>query len=182
MTKALIPLAEGCEEMEAVIVVDTLRRAGWDVTTAGLEPGLVTASRGVMLQPDTTWNAVDPTDFDLLIMPGGGPGTARLKADVRVLETARVFAAAGKWLAAICAAPLVLHAAGVLEGRKATCYPGVEEGLDGVAWLDDRVVVDGHIVTSRGPGTAFEFALALIRLLEGETAARSVGEGMLVGD
>ena len=180
MPRVLIPLAQGVEEMEAVIVTDTLRRAGWTVVLAGLEPGNITASRDVVLLPDTTWDQSDPQAFDLIVLPGGAGGAKRLKADQRVIDALQLFARSGKWIAAICAAPSVLHAAGILAGRNATCYPGWEEGLAGTNWINDEVVVDNRIVTSRGPGTAFAFALTLIRLIDGETAADQVGSGMLV--
>ena len=179
MSTALIPLAEGVEEMEAVIVADTLRRANWGVTLAGIEPGPVTASRGVMLLPDTAWEDCDPMAADVIVLPGGGPGTKRLHQHPGVREALRARAARGDWIAAICAAPMVLHAAGILEGRSATCYPGCEAGLEGTDWRPDPVVVDGHIVTSRGPGTAMAFALKLIECLDGADNARNVAAGML---
>ncbi|MBL7077817.1 MAG: DJ-1/PfpI family protein [Kiritimatiellae bacterium] len=181
MARALIPLADGVEEMEAVIVADTLRRARWEVVLAGLKPGVVTASRGVKLQPDTTWADIDPATFDILVLPGGAGGATHLASDSRVTEALHAFRAADKWIAAICAAPaVVLHAAGITLARRATCYPGMEAGLQGTDWQNERVVVDDQIVTSRGPGTSFEFALTLIRLIDGDEAANEVASGMLV--
>ena len=129
MPRVLTPLAQGVEEMEAVIVTDTLRRAGWTVVLAGLEAGNITASRDVVLLPDTTWDQIDPQAFDLIVLPGGAGGAKRLRADQRVIHALQLFAQSGKWIAAICAAPSVLHAAGILAGRNATCYPGWEAGL-----------------------------------------------------
>ncbi len=181
MAQTLIPLAEGVEEMEAVIVADTLVRAQWPVTLVGLQPGIVTASRGVKLQPDTIWDEIDPTTYDVIILPGGAGGAERLAADRRIAAALHTFHSQDKWIAAICAAPaVVLHAFGITMARRATCYPGLEAGLDGTDWQEDRVVVDDHIVTSRGPGTAFEFALTLIRLIDGNEAADKVAAGMLV--
>ncbi|NQU38506.1 MAG: DJ-1/PfpI family protein [Lentisphaerae bacterium] len=180
MIDTLIPLAEGAEEMETVIVADMLRRAGWRVILAGLAEGAVTASRGVMIQPDTTWDAIDPMTFDLIVLPGGNGGTERLIGDERVQETLRAFVKADKWVAAICAAGTALHAAGILKGRRATCYPGCEKGLLETDWQTTPVVIDGRIVTSRGPGTAFDFALTLIRLLDSEPVATQVATGMLL--
>ena len=120
MTRALIPLAEGCEEMEAVIVIDTLRRAGWEVIAAGFGEGPVRCSRGVCLVPDRAWQDVDAMDFDVLVLPGGGPGTERLRQDPGVLEAVLRMNDAGRTVAAICAAPLVLKDAGILSGRSVT--------------------------------------------------------------
>lgn len=169
MLKVLIPLADGVEEIEAVTAVDVFRRVPWQVTAAGLRPGLVTAARGVRLAPDADWSAINPATFDLLVIPGGGQGTATLAADIRVLEAVRLFMRAGKAVAAICAGPLVLQAAGVLHGRQVTAYPGI--ALEGVRPVAGRVVVDGRLITSQGPGTALEFALAIVRALAGPARA-----------
>ena len=179
--KALVPLANGCEEMEAVIIIDVLRRAGWEVVTAGLGEGPVEAAHGNRLLPDTTWEAVDPAEFDILLTPGGYGGTMALAAHEGVLRAIRDFNAQGKWIASICASPLVLNAAGVLEGRRFCCYPGVEENLPAtVQPIDERVVVDGNIVTSQGPGTAFDFALKVVEVCGDPEAARSVRQALLL--
>jgi len=179
MHSVLVPLADGVEEMEAVIVIDTLRRAGWNVVVAGLNSP-VEASRGVKLLPDLLWEEVEPAGFEALVLPGGADGVANLIAEPTILEAIRNLSAHGRIVAAICAAPLVLQAAGVLEGRTVTCHPGVRAELESTSVVDESVVVDGRIVTSRGPGTAFEFALALIAMLDDEDAARAVAEPMLV--
>ncbi len=178
MTRVLIPLADGVEEMEAVIAIDTLRRAGWEVTAAGLRPGPVKASRGVQLIPDAEWSGTDPSSFDVLVLPGGGEGAAALCQDARVIGAVKEFMAAGRLVGAICAAPLVLDAAGVLDGRKFTCYPGIESRIRSGARAEGRVVVDGNLVTSRAAGTSFEFALALIETRD-PAKAQSVADGML---
>ena len=185
MKNVLVPLAEGVEEMEAVIIIDVLRRAGWRVVSAAVRPpgqpgSLLKASRGVLLAADVEWTAVRSEDFDALVLPGGSGGTQVLRRDARILEAVRSFAQAGKWVAAICAGPLVLQDAGILKGVRATCHPGVRQELREALASDDRVVVDGRIVTSQGPGTAFEFALTLIRLLEGAAAAGKVREGLVL--
>ena len=172
MPKVLIPLAEGCEEIEAVTPIDLLRRAGIEVVAAGLAEGPVTASRGVVLVPDTTLDralAGGSGAYDMVVLPGGGPGADRLDRDPRIRELVREMAGAGKYVAAICAAPKVLASAGVLEGRKATSFPGIleEAGVPAAALSADPVVVDGKVVTSRGPGTAMDFALTLIEVLAG---------------
>jgi 4-methyl-5(b-hydroxyethyl)-thiazole monophosphate biosynthesis len=178
MLKVLIPLTDGVEEMEAVIAIDTFRRVPWQVTAAGIKPGPVTASRGVRLLPDAAWAEIAPAEFDLLVIPGGKAGTEALARDERVLEAVRSFARAGKWVAAICAAPLVLEAAGALAGRRATCHPAV--ALASTPRLPERVVVDGRLVTSQGPGTTLEFALALIREIEGAAKAAELAKAMVM--
>jgi 4-methyl-5(b-hydroxyethyl)-thiazole monophosphate biosynthesis len=178
MTKVLVPLAEGCEEMEAVIIMDVLRRAGWAVTAAGLQPGPIRGSRGVVLVPDALWDNIDPAAFDLLVLPGGGPGTQRLAGDERILGTVRAFVAAGKRVAAVCAGPLVLQQAGVLDGRRATCHPNVAGRLARARHVDEPVVVDGTITTSRSAGTCFAFVLELIRQVDGAGKSAVVREGL----
>jgi 4-methyl-5(b-hydroxyethyl)-thiazole monophosphate biosynthesis len=169
MSRVLVPLAEGCEELEAVTVIDLLRRAGIVVVTAGLAPGPVRASRGVVLVPDTTLDAVLDDDFDMIVLPGGLPGADHLNADPRIHALLQRAAAAGRYTAAICAAPKVLAGAGLLDGRQATAYPGVLDRLDlpRTEVLQRAVVTDGHVVTSRGPGTAMDFTLELIERLAG---------------
>ena len=180
MPTVLIPLANGVEEMEAVILIDVLRRAEWQVVVAGVDDGVIKASRGVRLVPDTPWADLTPDDFDILALPGGAGGTDRLSQHRPLLELIRRFDRAGKWIGAICAAPLVLQAAGILTGRQITCNPGVAAKLTVTPRRTERVVVDGRLVTSQGPGTTFEFALTLIRLVEGEAKASTLAESMLV--
>ena len=179
MPKVLLPLAAGCEELEAVTVIDILRRAGIEVTTAGLVPGPVRASRGTVLLPDTTLDQVLSEDFDLIVLPGGLPGSEHLKNDARVISQLQKMSAAGKFVAAICAAPMALHAAGLLQDRKATSYPGVLDRLPGThQYSNDPVVMDGRIITSRGPGTAMDFALELVQLLAGKARREAVEDGL----
>ena len=180
MPAVLIPLAHGVEEMEAVIMIDVLRRAEWQVMVAGVDEGIIKASRGVRLMPDKLWADLAPDDFDILALPGGAGGTDRLSQHQPLLELIRRFDRAGKWIGAICAAPLVLQAAGILTGRQVTCNPGVASKLTATPRRTERVVVDGRLVTSQGPGTAFEFALTLIRLVDGEAKARTLAESMVL--
>ena len=174
MPRVLVPLAEGCEELEAVTIIDILRRAGIDVVTAGLTPGPVRASRGVTLVPDTLLDTVLSSDFDMIVLPGGKGGAERLAADPRVRDLLMKAAEDGNYLAAICAAPRVLAEAGLLAGRRATSFPGILDDIQGIKLSRDPVVRDGTIVTSRGPGTAMDFALELVRLLLGEAARADV--------
>jgi 4-methyl-5(b-hydroxyethyl)-thiazole monophosphate biosynthesis len=170
MRKVLVPLAEGCEELEAVTIIDLLRRAGIEVVSAGLKPGVVKASRGVQLLPDTTLDAVLHDEFDMVVLPGGMPGAQHLKDDKRILGLLKKMAGEGKYAAAICAAPMALAEAGLLVGKKATSYPGFLDkmALPDTQYLSDAVVKDGKVLTSRGPGTAMDFALALIEELAGK--------------
>ena len=187
MPSVLVPIAEGVEEIEVVTIIDVLRRARWDVVAAAVHPGPaagspapVTASRGVRIVPDAEWASINPLDFDLLVLPGGAGGTDVLKGDARVLDAVRGFVSAGKLVGAICAAPLVLQAAGVLNGRKATCHPSVRAQLTSAQLQTDAVVVDGGIMTSQGPGTAIAFALALIRRVAGPAAAETVAKALVL--
>jgi 4-methyl-5(b-hydroxyethyl)-thiazole monophosphate biosynthesis len=175
MATVLIPLAQGCEEIEAVTVVDILRRAGVQATTASLGEKTIKASRGAVLLADMTLDEALEQDFDMVVLPGGLPGSEHLKNDPRIIARLQHMAAQNKYIAAICAAPMALHAAGLLEGRRATSFPGVLDALPGNhIVLDDPVVVDGNIITSRGPGTAMDFALRLVELLLGKTVRDNV--------
>ncbi len=178
--RVLVPLANGVEEMEAVILVDVLRRAEWDVVTASVSGTPVTASRGLRIIPDAAWNAVQAEKFDMLAIPGGAEGVDRLCGHKDVLAAARDFASKGKWLAAICAGPLVLESAGVLRGRMVTCHPAAVPRLRSATRSEERVVVDGRLVTSQGPGTAMEWALTLVRLVDGPVKADLLAQKMIV--
>lgn len=180
MPTVLVPFADGLEEMEAVIIVDVLRRAQCAVITAGLKNRTVTASRNVGLIADGLFSEVDIDTMDAIVLPGGAPGTAAMRADARVLEAVRRLSNRGRLVAAICAAPLVLHDAGLLEGRRFTSHPGVKDQFSSGTRVDDRVVEDGNLVTSQGPGTSFEFALALVTRLKGRTTAEAVAAAMVL--
>ncbi|MEQ1590805.1 MAG: DJ-1 family glyoxalase III [Thiobacillaceae bacterium] len=169
MARVLVPLAEGCEELEAVTIIDLLRRAGVEVVVAGLKSGIVKASRGTQLMPDTTLDAALQDEYDMVVLPGGMPGAQHLKDDARVVAFVQKMATAGRFTAAICAAPTVLAAAGVLEGKTATSYPGFLDKmhLPNVTLSTEAIVRDGLVITSRGPGTAMDFALSLVEILMG---------------
>lgn len=180
MIRALIPIADGCEEMETVIIADILRRAGWTVVLAGLNgTAPVTASRKIKIIPDTRWEELDLLSFDLLILPGGAGGTKALCEHDGVQETLRVFDIEDKWIGAICSAPLALHKAGILKNRAFTCFPGVEKEMHRPDRSEDAVVVDRNLITSQGPGTAFAFTLKLIELLDNPATAEKVRSGLI---
>lgn len=162
-------------------IVDVLRRGGLDVTTASLAATAVEGAHGVIVQADTTLAAVGERRFDAVVLPGGMPGAANLRDDPRVLSALRHVVETGGTAAAICAAPIALEAAGLLSGRRATAYPGFREQLTSAAKrVTDRVVEDGPIVTSAGPGTALEFSLTLVSRLVAPEIAAQLREGMLV--
>ncbi|MEJ2393653.1 MAG: DJ-1/PfpI family protein [Candidatus Thiodiazotropha sp.] len=180
MARVLVPLAQGCEELEAVTITDLLTRGGIEVVTAGLDSRPVKASRGMTLLPETTIDAVMEQDFDMIVLPGGLPGADHLNDDPRIHQLLKRLSADGKYTAAICAAPKVLATAGLLDGRKATSYPGALAGMD-LPRVDvklERVVRDDKVVTSRGPGTAMDFALELVELLVGKVKRDEVEKGL----
>jgi len=173
--KILVPLANGFEEIEAVNVIDILRRGDVEVVTAGLKEGLVEGSHKIKMLPDTTLDKIHYRDFDGLVLPGGAPGFVNLGNDERILKMAREMDKEGKVVAAICAAPSVLIKAGVLQGRKATVSPSGKAQVEACAnFSEERVVVDGNLVTSRSPGTALEFALTLVEILAGKEKMQMV--------
>lgn len=177
---AVVLLADGFEEVEAVTPVDALRRAGVDVKIASLAGDGATGARGIVVKADLAAGAVDFVP-DLLVLPGGMPGAANLGSSPAAKALAEKVLRAGGILAAICAAPVMtLGAWGMLDGRKATCYTGMEKSFPpGVAYSPERVVVDGNIVTSRGPGTALEFSLALVEKMLGGEKSAALAETMI---
>lgn len=177
MATALLLLAPGFEEIEAVTIADVLRRAGVKVTIAGIVEGPIRGSHDIALGVDARLEDVKAGAFDAVVLPGGMPGAKHLRESPRVLDLVRAFERDGKLVAAICAAPTVLEAAGVLRDKRATSYPGFD--LPSAKQSDERVVEDGKLVTSRGPGTAMDFALALVRRLVGADAEREHRKSLL---
>jgi len=168
MAKVLVPLAAGFEELEAITIIDLLRRAGFQVITAGMDDQPVTASRKTVIIPDTSIDRVQNEDFDLIVLPGGLPGADNLRDNPMVLALLKKQHQAGKHIGAICAAPRALAAAGVINGKTVTCFPGALDQVDSSNFniSGQKVEIDGNIVTSRGPGTAMDFALELIELMD----------------
>ncbi|HOZ48856.1 MAG TPA: DJ-1/PfpI family protein [Candidatus Hydrogenedentes bacterium] len=181
MSRALVPLAQGCEELEAVTIIDLLRRAEVDVTTASLDAHTVVASRGTRLVPDTDLDVALTREYDLIALPGGLPGADHLANDERLMSRIQSMDADGRWVCAICAAPAALARAGVLKGKRATAYPGVLEAmnLSDVTITGAPVEVDGNVITGRGPGTAMDFALALVEALRGPDVRKAVEEKLV---
>ena len=174
MPKVLIPLAQGCEEIEAITAIDILRRAGIEVVSAGLDAQPVRASRGTVIIPDTTLEAALKHEYDMVLLPGGQPGSNNLKADARILDLVQRMAQQGKYVAAICAAPSVLATAGLLDDKRATSFPGALDAFPQVQQQQAAVVEDGKLITSRGPGTAMDFALILVERLLGKAKRQEV--------
>jgi 4-methyl-5(b-hydroxyethyl)-thiazole monophosphate biosynthesis len=181
MTKrALVPIADGTEEIETVCIIDILRRAGVEVVVASVDDLQITASRGVKLMADAFITECTEETFDLIALPGGMPGAEHLRDSTELVGMLKKQKQAGRLYAAICASPaVVFQPHGLLAGKKATCHPGRINSLENKEAVDFRVVVDGNCITSRGPGTAMEFALKLVELLLGRKKMEEV-EGPLV--
>ena len=180
MKRTAILFAEGYEEVEALTVVDLLRRAKIGCDIVAVDEGVeVTGSHGIRVGADKTLSQLVMEEYDGLILPGGLRGVNNLATDERVIDLLRRFAAAGKLTAAICAGPTVLAKAGLLQGRKACCYPGMEDELTGAVACTESVVADGSIITSRGLGTAIPFALALVAYFQGEAQALALAKAIV---
>lgn len=177
----LFLLADGFEETEFVVPFDILKRGGIDVTLASIAGTCAEGAHGLSVKASAPLSGEDPAPYSGVFIPGGSLGVENLRKSSEVLEMVCSFHRSGKWVAAICAGPLVLADAGVLAGKRATSYPTTEGELSPFckSYADDRVVVDGNVVTSRGPGTAEEFGFRLLSLLEGESVAENVRKGMI---
>ena len=179
MKRILIPLAPGFEEIEALAVVDILRRAGVEVLLAGTVDGPIEGRNRIKVLADTPLDSVKEQDFDMIVLPGGAVGTENLKKDPRIKDIVERLYKKGKFITAICAAPTVLSAIGITAGRTVTSHPTVRTKLDKEKISEERVVVDGNIITSQGPGTAIEFAFKLVEILLSKEKAREVNKGVL---
>jgi 4-methyl-5(b-hydroxyethyl)-thiazole monophosphate biosynthesis len=177
--KIVVPLAEGFEEIEFATIVDILRRGGLSVTVAGLTPGPVMGGHGIPVLPDTGLERIKAADFDAIVLPGGHMGYTNLGQSETVLNLIQEMFRAGKYVTAICGAPSVLAKAGVLAGKRATIYPGMEDTLAGARCETGAVVTDGRIITSRGPGTTMPFALKLLETWAGRPKAEEVAAAVL---
>ena len=177
--KIVVPLAEGFEEVEAVTIIDLLRRGGVDVTTASVAKNPVTGSHGITLVADTDFSSLDPAGFDGIVLPGG-PGTKNLRESRDVVDFVKAVYSRNGYTAAICAAPTVLHRAGILDGKKVTAFPADAASLTGAVVTGDPVVVDGRVITGKGAGTAMDFSLALVREFVNEDTARKLRSALQV--
>ena len=181
MKKVYVFLADGFEDVEALIPVDVLRRGGVDIKTVSIyDTNIVESAHGVQMVTDLTFEEAEPMlkDADLLMLPGGMPGATNLNEHEGLKKALVAQAEAGKMVSAICAAPLVLGGLGILKGKRATCYPGFEQTLEGAEYTEDLWTIDGNIITGEGPAAALPYAYSLLALLVSEEAAREVAEGM----
>lgn len=178
--RVLVILADGFEEIEAITPIDVLRRAGLEVTLAGLSGKMVTGAHGIKFQADVLLDEYKDLP-DAVVLPGGMPGAQNLGQSPKVAEIIKKMNSQQKIIGAICAAPaLALAPTGILDGKKATCYPGFERNFSSsIAFSNDRVVVDGNVITSRGPGSALEFSLELVEKLVGKEKSQTLSEGLL---
>ena len=175
----LVFLANGFEETEAIAPIDILRRNGQKVVTVGIGDDVITSAHGVTVVPDVTEADIDTgDDIDMIVLPGGMPGTLNLEKSRTVQDMIDFCVRNGKFIGAICAAPSILGRKGLLKGKKATCFPGFEELLEGAEFTGAPVELDGNIITARGAGVALEFGLKLVEALSGKPAADKIKEAM----
>lgn len=176
-----VHLADGFEEIEALTVVDVLRRADIDVKTVSvMKEKMVRGSHGITVIADLIFEEADYEKCEMIVLPGGMPGTTNLAGHEGLALQLSTFAREDKWLAAICAAPSVLGRLSLLKGKRATSFPGFKDQMIGAEYVDERVVRDGKLVTSRGPGTALEFSLKLVELLRDEQVSDALRTSMIV--
>jgi protein deglycase len=181
MTTLLVPLAEGFEEIEAASIIDVLRRADLQVKVASLSSNLlVKGAHGLVFQADVELSACEVAQLDGIVLPGGLPGATHLLADERLKKMLQECVAQGRCCAAICAAPQVLAAHGISASSHATCYPGVEALMGSAKMLDQGVVVDGHVITGRGIGSALDFSLAIVSYFKGPELAKKLRQAMVM--
>lgn len=178
--KVAVYFGTGYEEVEALSVVDVLRRGKLDVIMVGVDGRTVVSGRGVSINMDCVIEEVDHHEIDMMVLPGGIPGVDHLLQSERLINELKNFKIQGKWIGAICAAPSILGKLGLLEGEKATCYPGCEESLIGCEYIDAGVVVSGHVITGKGAGASLNFGLTLLEVLLGKEKAKEIENGMLI--
>lgn len=179
MPKVIVPLAEGFEEIEAVTIIDILRRAGVDVVVAGVEKEMVEGSHGIAVRADQQVQKVNLDEFDMIVLPGGMPGTENLRRSKQVIEAIQKLQEAHKFTAAICAAPVVLEEAGVTVGRRVTSHPNHAKFMVKASHTGSRVEVDERVITGQAAGSTMEFAFKLVEILMGKETAEEVNRGVL---
>lgn len=180
MSRIAIFMADGFEEIEGLTVVDVLRRAGHVIDMVSIMPGIeITGAHDIKIQTDKLMNDIKWDEYDMFVLPGGGPGTARLKECQLLKDKLLEFANTDKYIAAICAAPTVLASIGLLDGKKACCYESCEGDLIGAEVVRDEVVQTGNIITSRGMGTAIAFSLKLVEVLSDADTAYNLGQSLM---
>lgn len=177
--RVAVYFATGYEEVEALAVVDVLRRGNVEVSMVGVNSKTVVSARGISVNMDTTLDELNHDEIDMMVLPGGVPGIINLEASEKLMSELKSFKQKGKWLAAICAAPSILGKQGLLVGEKATCYPNYESKLIGCEHIDEKVVVSGKIVTGKGAGVAIDFGLKILEVLESKEVANQVRQSMI---
>lgn len=178
-SKVLVLLAPGFEEIEAVTIIDILRRAEIDVTIAGLEKNMVEGSHQISIKADTYYKSIEIDEYDFIILPGGQPGTNNLKLNQTIIEWLQKFKNEDKMIGAICAAPIVLKEANISQGIRLTSYPAEKNQFDEKFYSENKVVFDQNIITSRGVGTAIDFSLELVKLIMGKNTRDELAEKIL---
>ena len=178
--KIAVVLADGFEEIEFTAPVDIWRRLQLNVVTAGLNSKKVTGSHGIIVEADMLLKDVDLSQVKLIFLPGGMPGSKNLRDNDLLMDVLNKVYSDGGITAAICAAPIALGRAGLLKGKKATCYPGFEEMLEGADYTASRIEIDGRVITGKGPGVSFEFAAAVASALGKEEAVKKTFDGMFI--
>jgi 4-methyl-5(b-hydroxyethyl)-thiazole monophosphate biosynthesis len=178
--KVLVPLAEGFEEIEAITIMDILRRAEIDVTSVYIKKNPVMGAHHIEVSADKSIDEVNSSNFDVIVLPGGMPGSTNLKNDERVNKLIKDIHAKKGYISAICAAPIVPGHAGLLDGKNATCYPGFENQLGHANYTGDPVTVDDNIITGKGPGCAIPFALKLVEIIKNKNLSEQLKNGMQV--
>lgn len=179
MKKIMMILADGFEEIEALAVVDILRRAEVNCVMVGLSDIDVTGAHGIQVKCDILFDDINLSEYEGIILPGGMPGALNLKNNIRLTETVKDYHSSGRIVAAICAAPIVLEKAGIISGKQVTSYPSFRDDLHNSIYLNDIVAVDGNIITSRGPATAMSFAFEILKALDKENEVEALKEDML---
>ncbi|MBN2802693.1 MAG: DJ-1/PfpI family protein [Deltaproteobacteria bacterium] len=179
--RVLVPFSAGFEEIETVTIVDVLRRASIDVTLAALHGERVTGRSGITVKADKTLDEalVENSTYDMIVLPGGQPNAYALRDDARIIDEIKNIEKNGGYTAAICAAPAALEKAGLLGGKEATNYPSLKKDLVSCIYSEKSVVESGRVITSRGPGTAMEFALKLVALLKGDSISDKVAADLV---
>jgi len=181
MNQITVHLAEGFEEIEAVTIVDVLRRGGIQASFVSMEKEkTVRGAHGILIEADITFEMADYALCNMIVLPGGMPGTKHLAENEGLMIKIKEFDKQGKYLAAVCAAPMVFGAANILNGKNATIYPGMEAYLKGAKLSTNKVVVDGNVITSRGPGTAMEFALTIVGTLVGQAVSDKLRKDLII--
>ena len=176
----LIPLAQGFEEIEAITIIDILRRANLEVISAALTSNPVEGAHAISVKADSEISQIKTEDVTAIVLPGGLPGSTNLRDDERIISLVQTIYKQGKYVAAICAAPIVLGRAGILQNKKVTCFPGMEDQLNGGIYTPDSICVDGKIITGEGPGCAMDFSLMLVKVLTNETIFKQIKEAARV--